>query len=279
MFPAKLEGKEFFDRAPGLCRAIASMCTISCITSLMTIGLLSLNRYIYICFNEYYQGIFTPRKSICMCVSVYFVGGTLVALNAAEVGNHGFDFKSLECIWDRMATYPYTVAFSIALVWVPSIVIGVCYLKIYLYVRGHKKRMRQQNEGGNSSSLKSFQLARTLFVIYAVFITCWAPYALLIVLDSKNTYPHEVHVIITMFAHLHPSLNWIIYYFTNKKFAASYREILTRCRLCVRKNRRGNRGELSNTVTDGPSRHKAINKDGTVTPDSGVILSIQSTNV
>ncbi|XP_045165615.2 melatonin receptor type 1B-A-like [Mercenaria mercenaria] len=224
---AKVEGEDFFTDVPGLCQIVASLCTVSCVTSLMTIGLMSINRFFYICMHEKYERIFTKYRCICVCISLYFVGGFLVLLNAADVGDHGFDSKSLECIWDRMASYPYTVVFS-TLVWIPSILISICYLKIYLYVRAHKKRMREQHV---SSKLRSFHLAKTLFIIYVVFVTCWAPYALLVVVDSNNTFRHEIHVFITMFAHLHPSINWFIYYKTNKKFAAGYRSLFHRCKM------------------------------------------------
>lgn len=224
---AKIEGEEFFDRVPGLCQTIASLCTVSCVTSLMTIGLMSFNRFFYICVHDKYERIFTKRKCICMCICLYFIGGFLVLLNAADVGDHGFDRKSLECIWDRMATYPYTVVFSVTLVWIPSFIIGSCYLRLFLYVRAHSRRMREQNLG---SKTRSCHLAKTLFIIYAVFVTCWTPYALLIVIDSDNTYPHEIHVYITTFAHLHPSVNWLIYYLTNKHLADGYRSLFRSCK-------------------------------------------------
>ncbi|XP_045167034.2 melatonin receptor type 1B-A-like [Mercenaria mercenaria] len=229
---AKVEGEEFFNRIPGLCQTIASLCTVSCVTSLMTIGLMSVNRYVFICAHEKYDRIFTKLNCIGMCISLYFVGGLLVLLNAADIGDHGFDRKSLECIWDRMATYPYTVIFSVTLVWIPSIIIGVCYLKIYLYVRAHSKRVADQVQSHSVQPLNSLHLAKTLFLIYAVFITCWVPYALLIVIDADDSFAHELHLYITLFAHLHPSLNWIIYYITNAKFADACKQCFRRIRPC-----------------------------------------------
>ncbi|XP_052777344.1 melatonin receptor type 1B-B-like [Mya arenaria] len=232
---AKVEGEDFFEKVPGLCETVASLCTISCVTSLLTIAMMSMNRYFFICANDIYRKIFTRKRCIAICVSVYFVGTTLVLLNTAGVGDHGFDTKSLECIWDRMATYPYTVIFSIVLVWIPAIIIGACYLRIYMFVRTHRLRLKEARKhlGGNQTPLKSYHLAKTLFVIYIVFITCWAPYALLMVADFKDTFAHEVHVYITMFAHLHPSLNWMIYYLTNKHFAKAYKEVFASCYLNV----------------------------------------------
>jgi hypothetical protein len=185
-----------------------------------------------------------------------------------------------------MATFPYTVVFSIALVWIPSAVIGICYLKIFLYVRSHKKRMRPQKSlYGKKTALKSFRLAKTLFIIYAIFVTCWAPYALLIVLDTNDDFPYEFHLIITLFAHLHPSVNWIIYYFTNKRFAASYREVLLRLKLCILcKGQDISIGQQGGRTrgTDGSSFPTSDRpKDGIKsqnTGDSGVVSGFHTTN-
>ena len=234
LLSAKLEGEHFFDRTPRLCQIIASMCTISCVTSLMTIAMMSLNRYIYLCHNSNYDRIFTKRSCILICVSLYSVGLTLVLLNQAGIGDHSFDRKSLECIWDRMATYPFTVVYSIMLVWVPCLVIGVCYFRIYLFLRGHalkmrKVRDRKSNLDSETNRNLQTQVIKSMFIIYTVFAICWAPYALIMVIDVNDSFSHEAHVVITTFAHLHPSVSWLIYYKTQTKFAKAYRQILV-CR-------------------------------------------------
>lgn len=158
-----------------------------------------------------------------MCCCLYGIGLTLVLLNFAGIGDHSFDRKSLECIWDRLDTYPYTVIFSVALVWIPVIIVGFSYLGIFLSV--HKSRQNIKHRSSMRKTSYSSGLARTLFIIYAVFTTCWIPYALIIVLDRYNTFPHEVHIYITVWAHLHPSFNWLVYYFTNTKFQAAFDRI------------------------------------------------------
>lgn len=102
-----------------------------------------------------------------MCFCLYSVGLTLVLLNLAGIGDHSFDRKSLECIWDRMATYYYTVAFSVVLVWVPVAITGILYLNIFITVQRSTQRMKEVTNA--SRNRKSIRLARTLFIIYAVF--------------------------------------------------------------------------------------------------------------
>lgn len=229
----KLEGEKFFHAFPGLCPAIACLCTISCISSLGSITLMSFSRFIFICHNKYYNILFKKSTCIAMCILLYLVGLFLVLLNFAGIGDHSFDGKSLECIWDRMATYYYTVVFSIVLVWIPVLFTGMFYLCIYCKFR---KAGRQVADINSYMHRKSICFARTLFLIYAVFATCWVPYALIIVADRKNTFAHETHLIITTFAHLHPSINWLVYFLTNKNFNLAFNS-LTKLARCSKKNR------------------------------------------
>ena len=201
--------------------------------------MMSLNRYVFLCHNTFYARIFTKRNCICICLSLYGIGAFLVCLNLAGIGNHSFDRKSLTCMWDRMASYPYTIVFSVTLVWIPCIVIGVCYLRIYMFLREHANRMKKTIHGAqigetNRSLQRNLQphIVKSMFIIYAVFVFFWAPYALLIVIDSRDSFSHDVHVVITAFAHIHASVNWCIYYKTQKRFADAYRKILR----CGRRN-------------------------------------------
>ena len=205
-------------------------------SSSMTIATMSLNRYIYICRQDEYSTVFRRRNCVLYCLLFYGMGIFIVLLNAVDIGDHAFDRKSLECIWDRMATYPFTLVFTIVLVWVPLVVTGTCYIRLFTYVRAQRRKIAEHCELGetitNSHHKQKVQLAKTLFLIYAVFMTCWVPYALLIVIDSEDTFAHQLHMCSTVFAHLHPSLNWLIYYLTNKRFAKAYKYLLN----CGRNN-------------------------------------------
>ncbi|XP_046568485.1 melatonin receptor type 1B-B-like [Haliotis rubra] len=190
------------------------------------------DRYVFIVHHSHYKSIFNTRNCVIYCVLFYCVGMSLVLLNLADIGDHSFDHKSLECIWERMATYPYTVVFSVVMVWIPIIVTGMSYLRMYRHVRAVRSRVenaRATHPGPTekAAGLKpSYKLAKTLFIIYLVFSVCWIPYALLIVLDSRDTFQHELHVCIVVFAHLHPSINWLVYYATNRKFHNAFIDIL-----------------------------------------------------
>ena len=152
---------------------------------------MSFSRYIYVCKSDY---------SVIICCSLYSVVVILVLLNQFGIGDHSFDRKSLECIWDRMTYFSYTVVFSVTIVWIPFFIIGVCYLKLYRFVKRHKQKLTNHRNGITNLAVPQIpskpqpQLGKTFILIYAVFVTCWAPYALLIVLDLEDSFPHEVYL-------------------------------------------------------------------------------------
>ncbi|XP_025107572.1 G-protein coupled receptor moody-like, partial [Pomacea canaliculata] len=311
LFTAKSVGYRFFEGFPGLCRAIGCLCTISCVGSLMTLSTMSCNRYILICHNTLYRRVFTLRNCLLMCAGIHLFGFFLVSLNFYGVGNHSFDRKSFECVWDRMASHDYTIIFGIVLVWVPTIVTGVAYSRTYLFVRrarikvhshrnakhgtitgnsgtmsslSHenpislKKKSAHKTETENSTSreedsdmpgeegtprkddnqtpintkrvrltarknfgnssypttarqralpdLASLKLAKTLFIIYVVFSTCWFPYSAVIIFDRYDHFSHEVHAFVIVFAHLNASINWLVYYTTHSKLRWAFRKLL-----------------------------------------------------
>lgn len=209
------------------------MCTVSCIVSLGSITLMSFSRFVFICHYKYYETIFRKGTCVAMCVGLYLIGISLILLNLAGIGGHSFDRKSLVCIWDRMATYYYTVTFSVVLVWIPVLFTGLFYICIYSTFRKNCRVVTDMTS--HNLQRKSIGFARTLFLIYAVFTICWVPYAVIIVADRNDSFPHEPHLIITTFAHLHPSLNWLVYYLTNKNFHYAFNSIIPVDKCTVKK--------------------------------------------
>ena len=316
----------------------------------MTLAAMSCNRYVLICHRHLYHRIFNTRNSVIMCCCFYLIGFVLIAFNFIGIGDHSFDHKSLECIWDRMANHNYTIVFAVVMVLIPITVIGLSYVRLYMHVRQAKMKIHshgnstnprseaaasviqpatsfdelelarngidatagsaqkvpnrendeqeeiepeesdlarreeflknlrfgasgpltekrlhplhgmskktqkssydfdmnerpsqsvvgtQKNKhsrAGGGSTTSKLKLARALFIIYLVFSACWLPFSLLIVLDADDTFSHELHVTIVAWAHLHPSINWLVYYLTHQKFYIAFRKLLGFDRCCA----------------------------------------------
>ena len=227
-------GENWFGDKAALCEFVASTCLTSCLCSLLSIGAISLNRYIHICHHNIYSRIYTFKNSICMCVLLWLTSSLMLLPSFIGWGDLVYDKKIKACIWDRTADYSYTLFISIAGIGAPIVLIAICYLKIFLYVHASKKRLSQSKYVCvnliDSQSMKrmgeSMRLARTLFAIFVVFTCCWTPYAIIILGDRYDVWPAETHLFSVLFAHSSSSINWILYGLTNTRFRKGYATLL-----------------------------------------------------
>ena len=76
-------------------------------------------------------------------------------------GDHVYDHKTLSCVWDRTADLSYTMFFSLVGVCFPVVLISICYLKIYLFVRKSKHQVAGGHEATQESNLNPPSHSRT----------------------------------------------------------------------------------------------------------------------
>ena len=81
------------------------------------------------------------KNSLAMCMGLWTASFLFDLPAFVGWGDHGFDNKTLSCVWDRTEDFSYTL-FVGAIITTPVIVISICYLKIFLYVRAQKRKVR-----------------------------------------------------------------------------------------------------------------------------------------
>ena len=89
-----------------------------------------------------YLQVYTMKNSLIMCMCLWVVSFMLELPNFVGWGDHVFDNKTLSCVWDRTADFSYTLFFATVGVVFPVVLISICYLKIYLYVKQQKRKVR-----------------------------------------------------------------------------------------------------------------------------------------
>jgi len=67
---------------------------------------------------------------------------------------------------------------------------------------------------------------RTMFIIFAAFAVCWAPYIVVLLSDSDDSFPMVVHLYASLAAHAHASVNFAIYGVTNNSIRAGYKQFV-----------------------------------------------------
>ncbi|XP_070557380.1 melatonin receptor type 1B-B-like [Ptychodera flava] len=230
----------FFAVNSALCEVVAFVCVTSCVASLWNIMAISLNRYIHICRSTYYRSIFSRRNTIAMAVSIWLVSVLIDLPNFLNWGDNRYDMKTLVCSYDRSANYGWILLFISTAVVVPGVVVICCYVNIIAYVRSHSMRVNPQHHGQDPSrrlnsisrgfkplkiSRRQMQLLKMTFAIFTVFLLCWLPYGVVVLVDFEDRLSQTVHVVVWVIAHASTAVDSIIYGVTSKQFRDSYFDV------------------------------------------------------
>ncbi|KAI8797401.1 melatonin receptor type 1A [Biomphalaria glabrata] len=232
---AVLKGEAWFNDKPFLCETVAIMCLTSCFCAFLSLTLASLNRYVFVCHNLLYNRIFTKRLCVLMCITAWVIAFFFEFPNLIGWGRHTFDKKSNQCIWDRTASFSYTLIVSVCLIGTPLLTMTMCYVLIFKKIYSTKANLyRMETDNPDlkkkiwSETVKS---SRMLFIIFVVFVVLWTPYAVVIAADVNDDMPVALHLFVTMLAHLHSSVNFTVYMVGNRNFRLAVMQLL-RCGSC-----------------------------------------------
>ncbi|KAH9513095.1 hypothetical protein Btru_035817 [Bulinus truncatus] len=229
---AVLKGEAWFNDKPFLCETVAVMCLTSCFCAFLSLTLASLNRYVFVCHNLLYNRIFTKRLCTLMCITAWVIAFIFEFPNLIGWGRHTFDKKSNQCIWDRTASFSYTVIVSVGLIGTPLLTMAMCYILIFKKIYTTKANLyRMETDDPNNKKKiwsETVKSSKMLFIIFVIFVVLWTPYAVVIAADIKDTMSVALHLFVTMLAHLHSSVNFLVYFICNKNFRLSVMRLL-RC--------------------------------------------------
>ncbi|XP_062585386.1 melatonin receptor type 1C-like [Saccostrea cucullata] len=243
------KGEQFFDDKKWLCEFVASLCLTACFCAFLSLTLLTMSRYIYLYHNQVYDKVFNRFTCILFCITCWVVAFLFEFPNFIGWGGHYFDKKNHQCIWDRTASLSYTMFVSVGLIGGPLIVMTICYILIFQQIWETKRDIYKFDTENPLRMRKAWsetvRSSKTLFCIFVVFVICWTPYAITIALDVQDSLSTEVHLFVTLLAHLHSSVNCIIYTVGNKRFRMGI------LRLC---------GSRSSSMKSGSSNHDIITK-------------------
>lgn len=191
-----------------------------------------------------------------MVSSVWAIAIVLMLPNYFNWGGHTFDVKVVACVFDRAANYSYTV-FLVTLSSAPPITcIVVCYVRIYRHVTASRRSLRSLGALGDAVRREScrkqeIRLAKSLLVIFAVFVVCWSPLAVIFLVDVDDRFPKAAYVVATQLAHASSAVNSVVYAATNNVFRDGYRHFVCYC-CWTRRYRRKSASWTS------PSRPRAV---------------------
>lgn len=197
--------------------------------SLLSIGSISINRYILIAWPHLYQTIYTKTKVVIYIGIVWiFSYGLLIPTLLGKWGEYGMDAKLGTCSIkpDEHGHSSKTALFIIAFC-LPCAVIVVCYARIYWVVRKSHKKMQQHNSG-NKYKRSEMKITKMVLVIFICFVVCYLPITLVKIFDD-NVEHAPLHIIGYLLIYLSSCVNPVVYVTMNRQYRLAYIDTL-RCK-------------------------------------------------
>lgn len=263
-FKGVAKGEEFFDDKQWLCEFVASMCLTACFCAFLSLTLLTLSRYVYLCHNQLYDKLFNRGSCIVMCVMCWATAFMFEFPNFIGWGGHYFDKKNHQCIWDRTASMSYTMFVSIGLIGGPLVLMAICYFLIFQQIWETKRDIYKLDSDNPMRMRKAWnetvRSSKTLFCIFIVFVVFWTPYAVTVALDVQDNLSTELHLFVTLLAHLHSSVNCIIYAAGNKKFRKGMMRLFG-CRQSTKSSFSSNPDVTTKRTNSSSSTSPSLNSD------------------
>ena len=253
-----------------LCATLAVMVLKHLIVSDVMMATIAVNRYFSVVKHQSYHKMFTPRRTILLCIATWLPG--LAVILAQVIPPYFVEFIPYYgiCViisWDT--TFTKTLSIICGAVVILSIIISwCCYLQIYRTVKQSARRVRpnlspgdseippvsislsvsrggdQNHRAQNQASRADITLSLNLFIVFAVFCVCWAPLGILILVENSlggittaagRLFPDWLWPTAYRMVLFNSTLNIFIYAWKNRNFRSAYAKVL-RCRKCVRQS-------------------------------------------
>ncbi|KAL7980431.1 hypothetical protein Chor_001585 [Crotalus horridus] len=195
-----------------LCKVVLSIDYYNMFTSIFTLTMMSVDRYIAVCHPVRALDFRTPAKAklinVCIWVLSSVVGVPIM-------------FPEPQIYWD---TVTKICVFIFAFL-VPILVITICYGLMILRLKNVRLLSGSKEKDRNLR-----RITRMVLIVVAAFIICWTPIQIFVIvwtlvgIDKKNPYVMaSLHFCIAL-GYTNSSLNPVLYAFLDENFKRCFRE-------------------------------------------------------
>nr|4RWA_A Chain A, Soluble cytochrome b562,Delta-type opioid receptor [synthetic construct]4RWA_B Chain B, Soluble cytochrome b562,Delta-type opioid receptor [synthetic construct]4RWD_A Chain A, Soluble cytochrome b562,Delta-type opioid receptor [synthetic construct]4RWD_B Chain B, Soluble cytochrome b562,Delta-type opioid receptor [synthetic construct] len=213
-----------------LCKAVLSIDYYNMFTSIFTLTMMSVDRYIAVCHPVKALDFRTPAKAklinICIWVLASGVGVPIMVMAVTRPRDGAvvcmLQFPSPSWYWD---TVTKICVFLFAFV-VPILIITVCYGLMLLRLRSVRLL-----SGSKEKDRSLRRITRMVLVVVGAFVVCWAPIHIFVIVwtlvDIDRRDPLVVaalHLCIAL-GYANSSLNPVLYAFLDENFKRCFRQL------------------------------------------------------
>uniref|UniRef100_A0A8C3SJK1 Opioid receptor delta 1 n=1 Tax=Chelydra serpentina TaxID=8475 RepID=A0A8C3SJK1_CHESE len=224
-----------------LCKVVLSIDYYNMFTSIFTLTMMSVDRYIAVCHPVKALDFRTPAKAKIINVCIWVLSsviGVPIMIMAVTKSKDGIvlcmlQFPDPAMYWDTVTK----ICVFIFAFMVPILVITICYGLMILRLKSVRLLSGSKEKDRNLR-----RITRMVLVVVAAFIICWTPIHIFVIvwtlvdIDKKNPYVvASLHFCIAL-GYTNSSLNPVLYAFLDENFKRCFREFCLPFRSRIEQN-------------------------------------------
>ncbi|XP_029611872.1 delta-type opioid receptor [Salmo trutta] len=251
-----------------VCKVFISIDYYNMFTSIFTLTMMSVDRYVAVCHPVKALDFRTPIKAKIINICIWMLSsaaGVPALLLGGTQSNNGttecaLQFPEPYVYWDTLMK---VCVFVFAFV-VPVLIITVCYTLMVLRLKSVRLL-----SGSREKDRQLRRITRLVMVVVMVFVVCWTPIHIFILVKALVSVPETTAVMAAYFfcvalGYTNSSLNPVLYAFLDENFKRCFKDF------CLPKKLKGdNASGKTNRSTVRGGREAPLpleNPDGTRKP-------------
>ncbi|KAM8826479.1 opioid receptor, delta 1b [Synchiropus picturatus] len=213
-----------------LCKVVIAIDYYNMFTSIFTLTMMSVDRYVAVCHPVRALDFRTPAKAklinVCIWILSSAVGVPVMVMAVTKVTDKGttacvLSFPKPEWYWDTvMKICVFIFAFM-----VPVLVITICYGLMILRLKNVRLLSGSKEKDRNMR-----RITRMVLVVVAAFIICWTPIHIFIIVKTMVDIDHKNLLVVACWhlcialGYTNSSLNPVLYAFLDENFKRCLRD-------------------------------------------------------
>ncbi|TSK22574.1 Mu-type opioid receptor [Bagarius yarrelli] len=216
-----------------LCKIVMSIDYYNMFTSIFTLTTMSVDRYIAVCHPVKALDFRTPRNAKIINVCNWILSSAIglpvmiMASTITTIDYHNNDIVDCTLVFPHPSWYWENLlkicVFIFAFI-MPVLIITVCYGLMILRLKSVRMLSGSKEKDRNLR-----RITRMVLVVVAVFIVCWTPIHIFVIIKALVTIPNSLLQTITWhfciaLGYTNSCLNPVLYAFLDENFKRCFRE-------------------------------------------------------
>ncbi|XP_031566277.1 melatonin receptor type 1A-like [Actinia tenebrosa] len=211
------------------CQVQGYVVILVAIASLQNLMIMAFNRYCRIVNQSLYRKVFTKNRTRLLIFLAYIIA----AISALPyiIGGQFYVFQPGKFFCYQKSMVEYTIPLMLIFIGTPTVIILICYLKVFFALRNHQKNLHKpESERGSKFqriTVEEIRITRTLFATIVGYLLCWMPVLFIEIIDlglGEGSLPRQVYMMFTMCGLSSSAINPVIYGVMNKTFRREYKK-------------------------------------------------------